>query len=226
MAVVITQYGGFVEAADKIRVSLYTYLNGQLGMMDFSFDCTGQTGSGALAGEVAGAFQTLVATSLAPMVTTQALLLGTKVSFYPPSNTKGSGIATDTRTGSAGSQPLPTQVRGLIAWTTQNAGRAFRGRSFVPFPDVTLLHATSSHPTAAYGVLMLAFAAAVFSFTGAIGAGGNSTLVLGIFHRKAGKSGVPVARTITPILNWFGSARWGTQRRSGDRGRINSPIIT
>jgi hypothetical protein len=117
---------------------------------------------------------------------------------------------------------LPKQTCGLIKWTTGNAGRAFRGRSYIPFPPATFDGADGT-PTGPY---LAALTANQGPFWGSgpvnVTEGGNiGTIVPGIYHRKAALVPPPLARTITPISNFVVRPLWATQRRRGDEGRKN-----
>jgi hypothetical protein len=127
--------------------------------------------------------------------------------------------------GTAGAQQLPRQSCGLIYATTAKAGRAFRGRNYLPFPAAALQNATLDQPSAA-AVAILGGVATILYGTFVVSVGGVlTTLTPIIFHRKANKAGTTVANGYDPILNFGGRLLWATQRRRGDYGRQNnSPI--
>jgi hypothetical protein len=111
---------------------------------------------------------------------------------------------------------LPAQVSGIITLKTQFAGRAYRGRVYIPFPGEAS-NTASATPDATYlsnlNLLGSAFITGVVVPNGA----GNSTLTPVIFHR--------VNKLTTVLLDFTARPVWATQRRRGDYGRPNTPTI-
>lgn len=114
--------------------------------------------------------------------------------------------------------PLPRQTSGVLTVNTDYAGRAFRGRKYLPFPGATDL-ATTGKPTAGYRASLDTLGnlyVATRTFTGA--GGGVVSLVPVLWHRKP----VPIPPALyTDVTAAFGRPRWGVQRRRGDYGRPN-----
>lgn len=122
--------------------------------------------------------------------------------------------------GTGGAISLPRQTAGLTSWKTALAGRAFRGRTYWPFPS-------SSHdvgdgsPTAGYTTLATAMTAAVEGVA-FLGDGTNYTNVHFVLRAKPTR-GVPWSTT--SIIQGQVSTFWATIRRRGSYGRANrSPI--
>lgn len=118
--------------------------------------------------------------------------------------------------GTVGGDILPKQTTGVITVRTALAGRANRGRIYVPFPAETNSD-TAGAPTAGYVTNLTALAnmhAAVFTVAAGLG---SATWTPVIFHRVAG--------TATPVTTALARPFWGTQRRRGDFGRPNLPPI-
>jgi hypothetical protein len=126
--------------------------------------------------------------------------------------------------GTTGPNAVPEQVAGVLSWGTAKAGRAYRGRIYLPFPPASDVLADGT-PSAAY--------ATNAGLVGSFYAGGSYTVTEGgrtavldavIWHRKAGKTGIPAAHTYDAIVNYHVGG-FGTQRRRGAYGRLNtSPI--
>jgi len=108
---------------------------------------------------------------------------------------------------------LPKQVAGIIAKITAFAGRAFRGRAFVPFPSEAD-NDNASRPTADYCSRLAILGGIVKGTLLVIDGLNNAGLTPQILHRAS--------MTVTPIVDAFDRKFWATQRRRGDFGRINT----
>jgi hypothetical protein len=118
--------------------------------------------------------------------------------------------------GSGGTPALPKQVTGLVSWYTALAGRAKRGRTYMPFPAVPA-DLGDGTPTAAYQTAVSTFANAVKGLTAIAIGGRTATLALILYHRQ-----LTTYDVITALLV---RNQWATQRRRGAYGRPNiSPI--
>jgi hypothetical protein len=118
-------------------------------------------------------------------------------------------------------EALPRQTCGLITLRTLFAGRAFRGRVYVPFPGEDE-NELGGLPNAGYlSVLDTLGAAWIAPRTVVVGAG-SIGLVSGIFHRaKVPPS--PIDNTFTPVVAFTTRGGWATQTRRGSFGRPNPP---
>lgn len=127
--------------------------------------------------------------------------------------------------GTAGSSPLPGQEAPIISFTTAKAGRAFRGRMYMPFMDDSDLDATDPQEVStAYAGIAASFAAAIApssNITVTVG-GSNVVFIPCVYHRTAGKTGVPAAHTVDGITGGRVRLLIGTQRRRGPLGRPNA----
>lgn len=118
--------------------------------------------------------------------------------------------------------PLPMQTSGLIATLTSLAGRAYRGRLFIPFPATDAITPPLDTPTPGYQGFLQTFANTYFQvWTGTVGAN-SCTITPVIYHRKAGKTGTPAAHSTSNITRGIARGVWATQRRRGDLGRENA----
>jgi hypothetical protein len=127
--------------------------------------------------------------------------------------------------GTAGALQAPTQVAGVLKFTTAKAGRAFRGRIFVPFLSTSSL--TAGGNQAAGYFTDLNNLGTMLTTPRLVTVGGNATPISPVvWHAK--NFGKPPAgiHTYDPILLATPSTLLGTQRRRGNYGRVNasSPI--
>jgi hypothetical protein len=123
--------------------------------------------------------------------------------------------------GTAGTVALPGQVCGIGSYQTLQAGRAFRGRVYIPFPDVADDNGGGS-PTNSYITRLNLLVSSLSVGLSVAVAGRTATLVRVLLHRKNKAGTTP---TPTPILSFETTQGWATQRRRGSFGRQNrSPI--
>jgi len=120
--------------------------------------------------------------------------------------------------GIGGADALPTQTSGLIRWGTNQGGRAYKGRVYMPFPSEQANN-TTGYPVAGYIVGLDAIGNEYVNHTAWTLNGGNQTIVPVLVHRKnkAGVTPLP-----TQISSWQSSNQWATQRKRGAFGRPNS----
>lgn len=120
-------------------------------------------------------------------------------------------------TGAVG-DPLPRQTSGIITLNTEFAGRAFRGRIYLPFPSEGA-NDVDGTPTAAYLTSLQAFATDLATTESIADAGANLVVLTPVIYHflQPGTS-----HTVTA-----GVARdkWATQRRRGAYGNPNSSPI-
>lgn len=110
---------------------------------------------------------------------------------------------------------LPRQTSGILTKRTQFAGRAKRGRVYVPFAYEGANDATGN-PIAAYVTGLTNLANELRIIKPIVGAGGNNCEMRPVlFHRVPG--------TTDNISNIVSQAKWATQRRRGSYGRPNVP---
>lgn len=107
----------------------------------------------------------------------------------------------------------PTQARPILRFTTALAGRPYRGRLYLFTPILTCTDALA-YPTAAIRAAVVALGA---SLQGANVVGGTTWSPC-IAH-KPSTPGAPW--TSTPITGTVDPGMFGTQRRSGNTGRLN-----
>jgi hypothetical protein len=194
--------------------------------MDFNVQCQSMVGPGLNMGELAFDYQTNTVALLQACLTNPARLIGCKTYMQTPGFNVLSGVAQDTASvGTAGSTPMPTQARGILSWQTLKRGQAYRGRNFVPFPATTAQTAPSSLPNAAYLAAIAAYGAWYLNGFTVVGADSTGVFLPCLWHNKAGKTGVPFAKTYDFITGGRFQQYWGTQKKSGDLGRLNRATI-
>jgi hypothetical protein len=122
----------------------------------------------------------------------------------------------DAGPGTGGTGQMPPQTCGLISWRTLLGGRAFRGRTYIPFPSSDMNSATG-FPTTGYATLTINLANAILGYAGTSIAGRTATLAPVIWHK--------LTRTTTDIWNAFLGEKWATQRRRSEYGKNRPPPV-
>lgn len=178
-----------------------------------SFQVGGPVGTLA----VATRFATLFNAAYKALLSSSANFLGVVAQKIRPlpmtvalSNNTGAGV------GEATGDLLPKQVAGIITIKTALAGRRFRGRLYVPFPaevDSTVAAAPTGSYITRLGTLAFALLANVVVTDMTF----SETMNPIVFSRKF--------ELFTPVVDFVAKGVWATQRRRGDFGRLNPPIL-
>jgi hypothetical protein len=114
--------------------------------------------------------------------------------------------------GLTGTTPNASQICGLVTLMTRYAGRGFRGRAYIPFPDV-LSCENSGRPTPDYvDALKVIGAAMIQPISIATGPDGGD-FQPALYHHKDD--------SFTFLADYRANAKWATQRRRGAYGRVN-----
>jgi hypothetical protein len=120
---------------------------------------------------------------------------------------------------------LPLQTAGLLRAKTNIAGRAFRGRQYLPFPSQNQQDVDGT-PTNGVLANHVIIGGAIYSNQTVVAGIITTSLIPVIYHRA--NFGVPPAgaHTSTPVTAIQTQKVWATQRRRGQLGRPNpfSPI--
>lgn len=129
--------------------------------------------------------------------------------------------------GTDGTVALPRQITSLVHYRTANAGRRYRGRSYLPFPPVGAAELDGTM-TAAYAVKVALWTAQLSTITFwnnpyTVPTGFTTVAqVIPHFLRK-GEVGPEIPPTFTTAIQ--PDDRFATQRRRGSFGRTNaSPV--
>lgn len=190
------------------------YMVGQAGLNLIHWVCTTNTGAGGTDTQFAISLDALLAPLLKPMMPSIATYYGVGVQqIWPLPLTALNISAAHTGVGSGGLAPVPPQVSGIITMNTGLAGRANRGRVYVPFPAAAFVDGTLTTPTGAYQILLTAvFNALATPITITVG-GGTSVMTPGVYHRTTHAVSAFTTGRVNP--------KWATQRRRGNYGRAN-----
>lgn len=206
------------DVNDVLRVILASWFDGQYGLNIRYYAVTAIGGDGLTEFALANALKTEFGPLYQPMLTDNALFLG--VSVRNLTRTPAAAAVTSSGgslTGTSGEEALPTQVSGIITLRSALAGRANRGRLYIPFPSEDDNDAETVRPTAAYIANATALANALaLDFQPIIGA--DSVTMVPII-----KPGGPTDRV--PIISAIAREAWATQRRRGDYGARNPQTI-
>lgn len=218
MAVNTVQAGGFITTDNVFLYTWYTHLNNQLGLTSMAFRLLTaspllKVGDLAYAGQVHG-------NGFAALLANDALILGARVIRLFPVNEDKAGVASNTAAGTAGATPLPSQTTGIISYYSGVRGRPGRARQYIPFPATDSADVATGLPSAAYIAGLQTFAnfysVVPPTWTSQDGLR-TATADNVIWHR---------ATLLTDsILSTLGRNYWATQRRRGDLGRANPPVI-
>lgn len=198
-----------------VRVTIaFQMPDSQIEECNMGFICSAGGGGDsrlALGDQVYSAF----ATNWIPIMSALTSGFGYKVSTvgtHPPPLAK---TAVGMIAGGVGSTPpAPTQARPVLSWGTAMGGKGYRGRLFLPTPSVN------------------ACTAGGFILAGVVAAGqalgtqllapitvGGTTWNISLIHRHKGP---PITFTSDPIISATMRNAFGTQRKSGNYGRVNS----
>jgi hypothetical protein len=151
-----------------------------------------------------------------PLLTNQAEFRGCTARRIRPLPKSAEGLASLPGQGTAGTQPLPPQICGLISLRTSLAGVANRGRVYVPFPDESD-SVPPGRPSETYVFNMVNLAIELISDYAIADGPDEAILDEVLFHRNSG--------TTTDIESTIERNFWATQRRRGDFGSKNVPPV-
>lgn len=205
-----------MEINDVIQVKLFSYMGNQLGLNVRHYLVGTKVNDGATLAEIAADLAATFSPLYEVLMTNTAEFVGVSAQRILPTPITAAEMAFENNSGVAGTTPLPQQVSGIITLRTALAGRANRGRVYIPFPDES--DNSANHvPEASYGVDLTALAAEFVANQSVTGAAGSNTLVPVVFHRDLD--------TTTVITGARANGAWATQRRRGFYGRPNAQII-
>lgn len=204
----------YVDAiGDIARVTIAAiYPDNQVQEVNHNFLCT--TPSGADSRPGLGAAVLSIWSAYAAFLPSNVSLYGYKVSIVnrkPPPMPRALVSST---TGTASGLLMPTQTRPVIGWQTINAGRSQRGRTFAFTPAASLMGSTG-FPSATLTTGLNTIASALLAGMTPSG----SLWLLTLAHRIKGP---PVTWSSTVLNTGTGTGKFGTQRKSGNYGRVNA----
>jgi len=200
-----------------VQTRMYCTLDNQVSINSLFFLVNSIGTPAATDADVATFMDTAVGAAIKAMLPTASEYRGFQAQIvWPnprrPAQTGNAGAGA----GTVASDPLPTQVTGLVFLTSNIAGPGGRGRIYLPFPTESQNDA-SGLPTAGYQTLAGAVITAWFGAS-AIAEGGRTANLVPVLYKRS-------AHTTTQLITGGVRAKWATQRRRGDYGRPNiSPI--
>lgn len=198
---------------DTLSVQFGTYWNGQAGINTLHVQVVQAVGLPTLA-DVAKGYDDLVHAAYKDLLTSTATYYGVRAQRITPLPRSMAEISTlHTGVGLGGTEGMPGQVSGIIGWATAKAGRAFRGRIYIPFPDENDHNNNTNAPSDSY-ILRLKTLGDILAAEQTVTNGVNTaTLLPCIWHRKG------IANTT--ILEARPRLKWATQRSRGAYGAVN-----
>lgn len=218
--------GVIIENGDIFVVRAWTTSAEQAAVNSFYYRNISAAGTPASDQDVASAMDTLLAPLYKAVLADTDTYNGVQVQIVDPFTPGPLNMAVNSIAaagpGTIAGNVLPRQSCGITTWTTAFAGRKYRGRSYWPFPPVTL-DAGEGLPTNAAVALYQALAGNILAFTFIPGFSNTFNMVL--FHRNFPHATPPILPTADDITDYATHKKWATQRRRGSYGRANvSPI--
>jgi len=219
MAAVQQQAGGNIDAGMHICCQIWTYnAVNQNGLIGCNYYITTKTGFGDITfGDVAEDFCNWIKASTVAVLSTDATFSGVKCFQLTQPPTPLGGIATDPASGGDAGGILPGQVCGITSYRTLLTGRAYRGRHYLPFPSQANVD-TDGTPSTTYLTDANIWQGKYRTYGPLTVGAVTATFVPIVFHKASG--------THTVIGDGFAKKKWATQRRRGDFGRLNNPVIS
>jgi hypothetical protein len=202
---------------DIIEFKIFSQAPSQVAINVRHYKITFEVGEGASLEAMAGNLAAALAPLYTPIMASNAVFAGVTARHIFPLPVRLETAIQGTATGgTAVGEALPKQVSGIITLGTGLAGRANRGRIYIPFPTEANNEANST-PDATY-LQSLALIGLQLVLTRTVTVGVNTTDIAPvIWHRET--------LTSTPITMFIDRDKWATQRRRGDYGRPNVPVV-
>jgi hypothetical protein len=159
---------------------------------------------------------TMITAHICPFLPTTAKYLGSKVDIRYPYPHYQPIVSKVDVAGSGTAACLPGQVRICTNFSTELAGRMYRGRWFGFTPTLTQ-NGADNHPTQP---LVDKWNLIAGTFLAGVNAKGSFWLPVIYHYRKPPLVQVPPDK----ITDYDTPKLWATQRRGGDRGQKNVPV--
>src|ERR1700689_554381 len=157
MAIAVQQEGGIIGGLGSIyKWTWFFWLQGQMAMPSITLKLNTIVGGAPSdnMGDVLLPMYNNIQNTMKLGVSSSAVWAGSKLSQIYPKPAPLSGIVSDGGACAGGSGCLPLVVSGIIKTNTAVAGRAYRGRVYVPFPYAASVD-TDFTPTSAYVTKLL-----------------------------------------------------------------------
>jgi hypothetical protein len=213
----IIQTGAVIIAPLTIRTQFYFALDGQLGVTGIDHYITTITGGVGYYGDYANAWATVTGANFSALMSSNVVMLGARsYRRQAPGPLPLPGIASfPVGAGAIVPPDCPTQVSGIASFQAAISSRKGRSRMYVPFPPTSWVD-TDATPAPGYITSLDALAASLIANVPLVGAVTYSTEAV-IWHRST--------LTTDPIISKRANKRWATQRRRGNYGDVNNPVI-
>ena len=199
---------------DIIELKIGCWAQAQAGINVLHYKVTTVVPTSVTASEVAVHFDVLAAPLYKAALSSQAQYYGVtvqKIVPLPPSTfALSAGLSGP---GLVGSKLLPTQVCGMITKQTDFAGRKYRGRIYVPFPDEESNEDTTGTPELLYIGALTNIANGLLVPQNVVGALGAATLTPVLLDKDTGGT--------VNITGGLARDRWAGQHRRGNYGQSN-----
>lgn len=204
-----------VAAGDILLARVVTYTESQLGINVLHYRVSATTGTSCSLDDIALAFDSNWNALYKAVLSQNSHYRGVGVKRVNPNPSVESTSVTNDGVGTVLADPGPKQAAGIITKLTGVAGRANRGRMYVPFPTVDDADVDGS-PTNGYQTLLASIASNVLTPDTVVAVGGSATLIPCLAREVAG---VWSSKDITGSRV---QSKFGTQRRRGDYGKLNA----
>lgn len=207
-----------MEIGDLLEVKIFCRRVTQAGINIRHYNVIAKGGAGVSSTDIAAFLDPIFAPLYKAVLTAEGRYEGVTCQRIRPVPPLVEGIsASASGFGTVTGDTLPKQTAGVISLVTEFAGRRYRGRVYVPFPGETDSDSTGA-PVAAYVTRLQAIANAFLPIR-VITVGINSNQIQSVVFSR-----VP-PETRTPVVGAVAVNIFGTQRRRGDYGRTNDPLV-
>jgi len=210
-----------VAVGDLFKVTYKCRMGNQAGLNVRYYAVASFIGVAPSQQEMTDALSAAVAPKLKALMTSQASYDGLECQLITaPPNPVPTVSVMEAGVGTAGDDPLPSNVCGIFTTRTGFQGRANRGRTYIPFPDEADNTGTLGFPAPTVGYATRAQLYAAFHKEGVelIIEVGTRSVVL---DAQIVTGGTGPGKTITSTLFRF---KWATQHRRGSYGAPNFTI--
>jgi hypothetical protein len=202
-----------INPGDVLEVKFACWMIGQLGLNIKRYIVSNVVGTLVTVGDVADKLATEIGPTMGDLLVDDAVFLGCScrnLTAVGPEAAVASTVAEVP--GTVVSDPMPSQTAGLLTLRTLFAGRANRGRMYIPFPGVDSGNPTDDRPGDPYmATLEILGGKMIATYTVTVG--------LSNIDVTAGLGGPGIGFV---VFNGYTARRaWATQRRRGNLGAAN-----
>jgi len=207
----------YILIGDRVEAVFYHRSGSQNGLIVRHYICTARDGAGGTHQQFADVLSTAWAGLIKDWLTSQAAYLGTSAQTIAPIRTDRTYSDVYAGFGLGDDAQIPAQVAGLISLRTGLAGRQYRGRAYVPFPERPL-NGPDNNPTDA-ALLKMANMRNFFLQNQVAGTAGVDASFMSpiLYSRRFDLS--------TPLESGLVRRQWATQRRRGYINRGDAPPV-